>query len=1125
MSVQLVYGSGGSPLTGFVLENLLKEAAGFPERRFYVIVPEQYTLKTQKKLLNLSESRSIMNIEVLSFNRLALRVFEELGVSRMPVLEDIGKGFVLQKMILDNEESFGVLKNTLSRHGAANQLKSLISELMQYRYSPSDLEAWMEDSHTGMLLTEKLEDIRLVYEAFQNYLEEKYLTAEEVPEILGKVIEESAMMKGSTVVFDGFTGFVPTQFYVIRQLMKLCRKLTFTLTLGSGEKLFTTHGSSAFAISRKTAKTLAELAEETGTPLERTICTDRYSEKPDLAFLERNIFRYGGDVFDPVPEHIFLAEEDNPKSEMERIAAVIRRKIRQGGRYRDFAVITPDLKEYGLAAADVFSREGIPYFIDEKNDILSNILTEFCLAFFAIANENYSYSAVFRLLKTGLCSLSREETDLLETYVLARGIRGRKSYEKPWNRRVRTVSEEEMTTVNALRERFYEETEPFVREFAEKGITVTGRTLALYHFLTSRSVQLKLKREEEFFRSAGDADKAEEYERIYPAVCDFCDRLTEILGGEKVSSADYARIFEAGLNELKLGYIPPGQDKVIIGDLKRTRVDESKILFMTGFNEGLVPALAEKASLLSDRDREELKNRDIELAEDAKEDLNRQRFYLYLMFTKPEEELYISYASNGSGGESRLPSSVVGSLLRLFPKLSAAEEDTEKAFLNLESSSGRQKLLLQGLQQEMPEEIQPVFDSLFSYYLNDPQLKQSLLRLLSAFQYRMPETDISPETAELLYGRADSYSPGRLEQYASCAFAHFLKYGLKLNEREVCEFSAADFGSILHAAIASFSHLLENNGISWHEITEDERKKYAGMAFEEVLAEYGSKDMEETGSGRNLILRMKNMLDTALWAVCEQVKKSSLIPTDFELPFMLNGIRGIIDRVDICRDSDESILRVIDYKSGQNTLELDKLYYGIQLQLPLYLAAALELEKVRRKNTAAEPAGLYYFHIDDPFIEEKDLDAEVGEEAFLNLLKLKGLSRNEQEIISLLDNTLKPGGKSDVVQLALKKDGTPSEQGTFAASGEDFALLNRYTRYLVEKAEKEIRGGSACIRPVKMGEKTDSCRYCPYGAVCGYDEKIPGYGKRNLPGLKNAEALEHMSRKLQEGNNNGSELE
>lgn len=616
---------------------------------------------------------------------------------------------MVKRVAQEKKKELTILGSTLKRTGAVSQMKSLISELKQYQIAPSELDTWAEETGEKKLLAAKLKDTGVIYRAFEEYLENRYVTAEDVLEVLAGKLEESELIKNSEVLVDGFTGFTPVQIGVLGKLFRLCAKVYVTIIMDEREdpyKKAIPH--QLFAMSRQLVQQLMKAADEAGCPVEPEIWVrrsghGRFQPGSTMDQLEQRLFRYGkrgfsGNGIEKRPESgteaktgnpaagheanqqgIYISVAPNPRAELEETVRLIRRMVREEGmRYQDFAVLTGDLSVYGTYAREIFEKCGVPYFVDEKHSVLMNPFVEFLRAAIEMVVQSFSYESVFRYLRCGLSSLNREETDAMENYVLALGIRGLKAYGETWTRGYRGIKPDEVPQRNLLREKFYAEVQPFAERMKKKDATVRERTEALYALAVQNQMQEKLEERRQQFEQQGQEAFAKEYSQIYGIVMELLDKIVEVLGEEKMTLAEYQEILEAGFAEASVGIIPPTADQVLIGDNERSRLKDIRVLFFVGVNDGLIPRHDAGGGILSEYDREELERADAKLSPTARETMYQQKFHLYRNLTKPSERLYLSFAKAGASGEAQNPSYLINEIRKLFPEIPVRDIEKEE---------------------------------------------------------------------------------------------------------------------------------------------------------------------------------------------------------------------------------------------------------------------------------------------------------------------------------------------------------------------------------------------------------------------------------------------------------------
>ena len=693
MSLQFIIGNAGSGKSTLLYQQIIQESLRRPSQKFLVIVPEQFTMQTQKEFVRLHPSHAIMNIDILSFERLAYRVFDELGTDTLTVLEETGKNLLLRRVARERGDELKVLGRNMKKKGYISEIKSLISELSQYHISPDDFLAMADGAGMSASFGSKAEDILVMYRGFLEAIAGRYITAEELPELLTRVVDQSRLVKGSVMAFDGFTGFTPIQNQLLRKLLTLAERTMVTVTCDVRENLFGAwREEDLFAMSKKMIRGLTDMARETGTELEDVIYCDgkerrRFVPGGYLQHLEQNLFRrravpFGGEcakgaATDDAADAIRIYSLASPRKELEFVASQICAGVRQKGyRYRDFAVVCANLGDYRFLVPRVFDAYGIPYFVDAKTEIVFQPFTEFLSSLLQMVTDRFSYESVFRFLRTGFTEFTRDEIDRLENYVVAVGLRGYKKWQAVWARKTSSADEEELAVLNGLRVRFVEMTESLVFVLKQRKKTVRDICEAVYRFFVENQIQEKLKVMENCFAEKKELALAKEYAQIYRIVLELFDKFAELLGDEGISLKEYCELLDAGLEEAKVGVIPPGMDQVVIGDVQRTRLKSNlKALFFVGANDTLLPGNMGQGGLLTERDREWFQKEKQALSPGAKEKTYIQKFYLYMNLTKPEEFLHISYSKVSSDGKTLRPAYLVWDLKKLFPKLVVTEEE------------------------------------------------------------------------------------------------------------------------------------------------------------------------------------------------------------------------------------------------------------------------------------------------------------------------------------------------------------------------------------------------------------------------------------------------------------------
>ena len=1096
MPLKFVFGPSGSGKSSYLYQHVIQESMKYPERNYIVLVPEQFTMQTQKDLVMMHERKGIMNIDVLSFARLAYRVFEETGGGGLPVLDDEGKNLILRKIAGDYESELKMLGGHMKKQGYISEVKSVISEFTQYDIGEDEIERVMELAGESSRLYYKLADIRLLYRGFTDYLREKYITKEELLDVLSCEVEKSERLKNSTVVLDGFTGFTPVQDRLLGELMRHCREVIVTVTMDRRENPYVyEHPYQLFALSKQMVTSLLQIAKQNKIPVEEPVelydhVPWRFKEQEALAFLEKHLFRYGAGAYEKEQEQVKLHLAKNPREEAYAVAEQVRRMMREDRyRLRDIGVIVSDMDVYADHLKQAFIKYDIPFFMDHKRSILLNSFVEYIRSVLHMAEQSFSYESVFRFLRTNLAGFTYEEIDELENYVIGLGIKGYKHWQEKWTRKLKGMAQENLDKMNHYRRQLVEKVDGLIYVLRQRRKTVADITRAIYEFMVQENLQVRLAEQEELFKAKGELALAREYAQIYRIVIELFDKFVELLGDEEVSLSEYCKLLDAGLEEARVGVIPPEVDQVVIGDMQRTRLKDIKALLFAGANDVYLPGALLRTGLLSELDREKFAREKLTLSAGGKEKAYVQKFYLYLNLTKPSEKLDIYYSKVSADGKSVRPSYLIQELQKLFPKLKVRDEDRYLKEQELTENIGFDRMIREFVQKR--HETDGAWCELYNWYKKNPKWQEKVERFLEAGYYRKPLDALTEEAAKRLYGEEFETSITRMERFAVCAFSHFLTYGLGLREREEYDFQAADLGNVCHRALERFSYKVERETGDWLKLTEEQRNQYVEESVEEAIADYGNSILYSSSRNAYLIVRMKRMLEKTVWALTKQLAAGDFKPSAYEMRFA----NGKIDRVDTCEDGDCIYVKVIDYKTGSKSFDVTALYHGLQLQLMVYMDAALQLEQKKHPEKEILPAGVFYYRIQDPLIDRPKEGEE--QESILKELKPDGMISLEKEVLEHLDHCMV--GESSVIPVKYNKNGSLSKSSK-AASAQDFYLMMKYAVNKVEEIRQKILSGDVKVNPYRRGTET-SCDYCSYRQICGFDTKMEGYRYREIDAM------------------------
>ncbi|MEG1458850.1 MAG: PD-(D/E)XK nuclease family protein, partial [Acetivibrio sp.] len=969
------------------------------------------------------------------------------------------------------------------------------------------------------------------------------ITTEEIMDVLYDALETSEIIKNAVVCFDGFTGFTPSQNKVLERILVMAKEVYVTVTIDEREDIYREGEEfQLFHLSKKTIGKLIHLAQKNKIEILEPIYSKskngtpwRFEKAEALRALERNLFRHPYNIYQKPQEEIAIKECKSPKEEVLFVVGNIRRLVRtEGYRYRDFAVVSGDIESYGRLIEKEFKQAQLPYFLDSKKEIIENPFVIWMNSLFEMAERRMDYESMFHYLRCGMLSFKNEELDYLENYCLAMGIRGVETWKNPFYKSYGAMTEDDLVFLNQIRERVMVQLESAEIILERKDGQVKEYILSLYNFIIKNKAFEQLQVYEAKFKEQENYLLEKEYGQVYKMVMELLERMMELLGEEKTSRKEFRDILNAGLKKLKVGMIPSSIDQIIVGDMERTRLKNIKVLFFIGVNDGVVPKAVTGGGILSDMERELLKNQKVELAPTKREQIYTERFYLYLNLTKPNTRVWVTYCLVGLDGKAVKPSFLIGKIEQLFPDAFKEKkgDSLEELEMQIEEDRGEQRLIhgLRNFEGEESEDL--IWEKIYSLYYNDEKLNQKLINEINLIWKNQGKDVLGKEVSKALYGGELKGSVTRLEQYAACAYAHFLNYGLRLQERQEFKINIPDMGNIFHKALERYERKMQEQNLTWKTVPEEEQKKMAGECVKEVTKEYGNAILHSSKRNEYVIERIERILNRTLWALTKQISSGDFEPKGYELSFSflddLESVRlpladgnqmqlmGRVDRIDLCEKEQEIYVKVLDYKTGKKSFDITDVYYGLQLQLVVYMETMLEKTKKDRREKTVVPAGIFYYNIDDPIVDKPD--AVFLEEQILKELRVNGLVNEKTEIIRALDHSfdekeesiLSPSIKSNVIPVETVKCGELSKNSS-AIKTEDFQRMISFVRKKMTDFGNEIMEGNYRKNPYKLGDAT-ACDYCKFAGACGFDKKLPQNTYRILQKLKSEEAWEKIEK-------------
>ena len=1078
--LELIIGRAGTGKTFNCLNQLRTLIRSTPLERQYLLVPAYMTYKIERELAELTGGS--LNTYVLSFQRFAQHMLDEVGGSITPRISDIGRRLLLKKILLDRNkrDQLKYFAKAAKQRGFSETLAEQLKELRSYSIGADalrELTFTPEDE-----LADKISDLALLADDFKNLIEGKKNDDEDVLELAAEMIAQSIEIKNADVFIDGFIFFDPQQRNLLRSLLKSARNVHITLTMDTEiDSSENRRDLGMFHRAYQTFSMLKKLAAELSikVKIERLNEPKRFKNAA-LRLLEENLFRFPPTLPTSAQsvEGVKVVEAASRRVEVEMLARDIRRLIDQKNyRSREIGVLLRD-DTYADLIKPVFEKHRINYFNDAKREGAHHPLAELIRS--ALEMQSWKSEAIFRCLRTGFFNIKRDDVDMLENYALEFGVRGRKKWTQaePWTWHRREVDDDvddpadwqkqRSATADEIRRQLIE---PIIA-FAEKmrdAKTMKLRAEVLYGLLESLNVYDTLSAWSRAAQEAGDLALSREHLKIWDDVTIMLEQFSEALGDDPISLKEFEALVDEGLDSLKVSMIPPGLDEVTVAQFDQNSLQNARAIYILGFGDGMMPRRSTEKGLFTDADRLHLRDLGVEISLGGLESSLAEKFLLYRGLTEVGEYLYLSYPLADAEGKAMKASALLDRITKLLPSL-------KKEFAPIDVLS--------------PEEQREVLPG-------DATLERSTAKKLFTRYSRL------------------SGSVSRFEKFMSCPFKHFAQYGLRLEERREWTFRPPDVGNILHAILKKFGERMQSEGRRWGSVDADEMQSIINELIEEIAPRLHNKLMKSTRAYEYQLERIRRLSTTSLQRLIELDRVSKFHPLKLETSFGRKGelqlkydldgttleLNGRIDRIDV--DEAGNYFLIMDYKTGSNvSLNAVDFYFGLNLQLLTYLLASNDLLRAEE----VKPAGMFYFLLRYP---TKTIAEEISEEKAQDELekdlRMMGIMLRDKDVVEEIDSTQK------FIRARFTQDGN-FYRTTNAKTAEEFEHLINYVRSIFQDIGEKMLEGEISARPFKKNESQNGCTFCEFKAMCGFEPNSGNW--LSVPDWNDADALQQMENKI-----------
>ena len=1109
--LRTILGKPGTGKTEYIRNCVAKAARD--GIRTYLIVPEQFSFESERALSRRLGEEAFERVEVLSFTSLCNRIFREYGGLAGNYLSGGGKYILMDLAIEQMREQMKVYARQAYSPAFTQSLCRTVSQLKTAGISPKQLVE-QADALEDELLLQKTQEIGTIYGMYEALLERGFADPDDDLTRAEELLKDHPFFEGMAVYFDAFDGFTGQEYRIIRRVFEQADEVGFSLCVDKPED--DEHGMGIFSAGKRTLMRLMSLAREAGMQAAPPVVLKELhrAKTEGMRQVVEGMFTPSTEAGGEELEEVRAASAKDPYEEMEYVASEIERLVReQGYRYREIAMITRGASGYFPMVRAAFLKRGIPVFLDERRKVDAKPLFQFCSSALKIACMNFAGEDVLRLLKTGLIAMEPEEIALLEDYSFRWNLRGSmwkvpfQSHPKGFGREMTPEDRETLSHLNLLRERIIPPLEQFRRSILKTD--GAGIARALYRLLTDFEVSSRMAQQALNLKEQGEEERAGEYEATWDILMEVLDQLVFATTGNPMKPERFYGLFQLVISEYDMGVIPQTLDQVLLGEAGHVRLDNCRAVFLIGANEGHFPLEEESRTLFTEDDAAALEAVGISLFEEGHNPMLEETYYAYTAVASAQERMVLTCPAADVSGWALLPSVLFTEFCRLFPHnpIVSAGQLPPLFFVHNERTA------LEAYASRMEDDT-PLTSSLREF-LQGTAYQDTLAHLGKP---RPQKLSIRAESAKRLYGRRLKLSPTRIEKFYRCKFAYFCEQGMRIRRRRRAELSPIETGSVIHYALQMLISKYRDTPLS--SIPRAQLQREIDRILEEYLEQFMGGMEEKTARFRYLYRRLKRTVLRLIVRLAQEFDQSLFRPSDFELEISPDSgvpplevrfadgtsaqVVGKIDRVDLYREHGTSYLRVIDYKSGNKLFQLSDVYYGLNLQMLLYLFTLWQNGGSRYDVVC--PAGVLYMPASSKPVSA---DRHAGEAELAAAsdaqLKMSGIVLDNPEVL----HAMEADGKGLFIPVKLKKDGTPDAASSLATL-EQMGDLKRHVEKLVSDMARELLEGQIDILPAQAPGGYDLCAYCDYRGVCGIDGSQE---RRLLDALSRKEVFEKIHAK------------
>lgn len=1058
----------------------------------YIVVPKQLTLLTERMLMEALELRGSFRLRVLSPARLCALIFDAAGAPEGVRVDERGRVMLLRQAIRA-AEGLTIYKSAGKRRGFAERCARQVELFLQGGVSADDLRACAAEASGAARM--KMNDLAIILERYELLARGRFQDGEmELIEATNRVRRAEFIAQGRFWFF-GFDVTPPTLTRLMAEIAAVCPAAAIFMPLANDRAA---RDYDCYRPVERALDRLRAACAEAGVEWKREALAAQDGQG-ELQTLARELYACPAAPFSGEPERVRLTLAKDVREECLLAAARARSLAMQGVRYGEIQIVCADMAGYRQTLIEAFEACGVPLFLDSSRPVSRMATAECLLTALRMIEGNFRGEDVFTLMRCGYMNLTRDEADRLANYAVRRGVEGAR-----WLRPLNRGSEVEIAELEPLRARLMAPVAN-LRDALRGAKKLKDQLAALFGFLTEIDAYGQSQRLQNRLIAQGLREDAGALAQAWNRIIGALDQMAALMGEEKLSLRELSQMLAESLDAAVIKTLPQSGDAVYAQSADRILMQPCRALMVLGLSDAA--AGGEDGLLTSGQRRALVERTHAYLGPDEADSARLKRFYMKAALGMASEWLDFSCALSGSDGAARRPALTLELVREIFPDLRETDAAARAALIN-----GVPRAALGGVARaisarragEKPAAADLVAEAALRAAARGAGLQEKLSRMDRILRDEDQRQALDARSARALYGRLQSQSITRLERFARCPFSYFVAYGLRPERVEPYEFDRRQAGVFLHAAVNEFLRVC---GAGLNDMGADAAAARMGAIADRMLeAMRSNSPMEDSFTARAEGRGLRATACRCARVLAEHMRGSAFHTRSLERSFGCEDgerqikagdtvLEGRIDRMDLWQEGNS--LRVIDFKLGGKPLNLAGAYHGLQLQLPVYLGAAL-------RQYGGRSAGVYYFALDEGVVNTQSTDPSQVERERSNRFRMSGLMPEDPELIRA--QTPNP---AEVFQARMTAEGKPYASVP-CASDRNFERLVRHVLKMAERHIASIRAGEAGVRPISFDGR-DACAFCDDRAACLFDAKLDAAQMRRLNNIKWNEVFERIA--------------